>query len=246
MEISGILSRFFENLQAANNQSSQASQNAVDKAFMELLEKQQQQTGANQTLSPKTALHQHHLELRQTPLQQQLYTKNGDILNLSVFRSQIQSKLLESGTNLNQFAPQVVVPQEFKWPSELMATLLQQSFQFIKESLEREEQHKKDRGDKKPDLPDGKAEEDALELLEILFDQFENASDREVYCDWADEAINRAEADLRERHTNVPPVVEMRFKIMHDAILALRNGLEPDFIRERLQQEIKRKKANQD
>ena len=245
MEISSILSRLFENLQAANNQSAQASQNAVDQAFMELLQKQQQSGNATQP-SPKTALHLNHLELKQTPLQQQLYTKNGAILNMSVFRSQIQSKLLESGSTLHQFAPQATVPQEFKWPSELMATLLQQSFQFIKDSLEREEKQKREYGDKKPDLPDGKAEEDALELLEILFDQFENASDTNAYCDWAEEAINRAEADLSERHTNVPPVVEMRFKIMHDAILALRHGIEPDFIRERLQQEIKRKKANQE
>lgn len=241
MEISGIVSRIFDQLQ--QNQQSQL-QKSVEQAFQEILEKQQQ-TGVQHTIkSPKSPLNPQQLDLKQTPAFQQIYSKTGRLIELSVYKNQVQSQLSNQGNNTLLAQPLVFNP-DMKWPAEILATLMQQSFQFIKENLEREQKEKRERGDSKPKLPDGKAEEDALELLEILFDQFEMADSVDEFCNWADESINRAELELREHYSELPEVVEMRFKLMHDAILALRNGIQPDYIKERLQQEILRKKENQ-
>lgn len=242
MEISRVIAQFLETLRPGSE--AQVRTESVDKTFQDLIKLQSQTVGQAEKVAGKSLLHQNTFHLNQTPLKHDFYTKQGQIIRLSIFKNETQSKLLDSNSLLNQTAT-LAHQQEFKWPADLMATLLQMSFDFIREQLKREQRKKRKPKQGEPELPDGKAEEAAFELLEILFEQAEDAVDKDAYCDWAESSINRAESDLRERYTNLPPEVEMRFKIMHDAILAMRNGIEPDYILERLKQEMKRKKDNQ-
>lgn len=242
MEISRVIAQFLETLRPGSE--AQIRTESVDKTFQELIKQQTETAGQPDKISAKTLLHQNTLHLNQTPLKHDFYTKQGQIIRLSVFKNETQSKLLDSNSILNQSAA-LAHQQEFKWPADLMATLMQMSFDFIREQLKREQRKKRKPKEGEPELPDGKAEEAAFELLEILFEQADDSEDKDAYCDWAESAIDRAETDLRERYTNLPPEVELRFKIMHDAILAIRHGIEPDYILERLKQEMKRKKDNQ-
>ncbi|TNE68431.1 hypothetical protein EP331_15855 [bacterium] len=235
MEISRVIAQLLESLRPLEQLKPVAGSNAEN--FQDLLK--------NQTQTPKTPVKplppSATLHLNQQAAQQQFYNKQGQLIQLSIYRNQTLAKTQESTTAANQIAQNKTEAPEFKWPSEIMATLLQLSFDFIREQLKREDRQKRERN-KSPKLPDGKAEEAALELLEILFEQFDEAEDRLEYCIWARESIQRAEDSIREQYTNLPPEVELRFKIMHDAITALEHGIEPDYIRERLSQEINRKK----
>ena len=241
MEISRLISNALESLRPGSD--AQQRMETVEKTFQELLKQQAAQTSSSDKPLPKTPINDSSFQHHKASAKQMLYNKQGQLIRLSVFKSEIQSKLFESGNSLlGQNSTALSQTQAgFKWPSEIMATLLQQSFDFIREQLDREKRYKRKK-EGKPKLPDGKSEEDALELLDILFEQADEATDMNAFCDWASESITNAENAVRERSINLPPEVEMRFKIMHDAILALRNGLEPNYIRERLIMEIKRKK----
>lgn len=244
MEISRILSHL-TGKQPLQKQT--VVEEVAEKLFKELLESQRTTHSDAPQKVQKPIQAPSLLELRQSPAFQQVYSKNGKMIEMAIFRNQIQSTLQEqsSGSLFSYWSQPASVQVELKWPADLMATLMQQSFQLIKEQLEREKRQKREDEPKRPPLPDGKSEEDALELLEILFDHVEQADSLEHFCDWAQESIQTAEQNLRERYATLPEAVELRFKIMHDAILALRNGIEPDYIKERLRQEIQRKKANQ-
>ncbi len=235
MEISRVIAQLLESLRPSEQLKASAGTNPEN--FQDFLKNHAQQTSsAKQALPPPATLH-----LNQQAVQQQLYNKQGQLLQLSIFRNQTQLRNADSATTANQLAQTKADVPEFKWPNELLATLLQLSFNFIKEQLKRDERQRRQH-QKEPDLPDGKSEEDALELLEILFEQFDDVEDRTAYCMWARESIQNAENAIGEQYTNLPHEVELRFKIMHDAITALEHGIEPSYIRERLEQEINRKK----
>jgi hypothetical protein len=235
LEISRVIAQLLESLRPSEQLKASSGSNPEN--FQDFLKNHAKHTQSNkQALPPSATLH-----LNQQAVQQQLYNKQGQLLQLSIFRNQTQVRHSDATTAANQLAQNKTETPEFKWPSELLATLLQLSFDFIKEQLKREERERR-RHQKDPNLPDGKSEEDALELLEILFEYVDEAEDRLEFCTWARESIQRAEDTIREQYTNLPPEVELRFKIMHDAITALEHGIEPSYIRERLEQEINRKK----
>lgn len=129
----------------------------------------------------------------------------------------------------------------------IIATLLQQSFQLIREELER------DRRKKRRPQPDAEAlfdeieqstegEEQALELLEDLLDHASHAEDLTAFTNWARESINRIESELIDRVGELSEEKKRTFSIMRDALEALEHGMQPEYILDRLEAEIDRKK----
>lgn len=129
----------------------------------------------------------------------------------------------------------------------IIATLLQQSFQLIKEELDRKRQKKKRKHPTAEELfeeieQSTEGEEQALELLEDLLDHASEADNLSEFTHWARESVNRIEVELTERIGEIPKEKSRTFSIMRDALEALEHGMQPEYILDRLEAEIHRKK----
>ena len=175
----------------------------------------------------------------------QIYTSRGQISQMSSFpmgKRLDSARLLKQmeASNANNNPDHTMTPGP-KANEEVIASAIQQNFQLIKDSLKREKEKKRRKNRFKLSI-NCAAEEKALELLEILLEHADDADDMEAYCKWARERINQAEAQVVARRKEVPEQTVQSFKILRDAILALENGLSPDYIFNRLKDEIRRKK----
>lgn len=120
----------------------------------------------------------------------------------------------------------------------IMATLLAQSFKLIKDELERDNK-KPDRFLKSKKRPDTHAEEEALEMLETLLSFANEAESLEAFCDWADETVSHIYQDLeRNWGKELPEEVQKRFSILNDALNAMRHGMQPEVIIQKLEEGI--------
>ena len=128
----------------------------------------------------------------------------------------------------------------------IIATLLQQSFQLIREELERDRRKKRRHPDAEELFDEieksTESEEQALELLEDLLDHASDAENMMAFTGWARESINKIEAELTERVGELSEEKSRMFSIMRDALEALEHGMQPEYILDRLEAEIHRKK----
>lgn len=173
----------------------------------------------------------------------QIYTARGQISQMSSFpmgkkldSARILKQMEASNTNAGH-----AENQGPKANDEVIASTIQQNFQLIKDSLKREKEKKRRKHRFKISI-DCAAEEKALELLEILLEHADESDDMAAYCKWARERINQAGEQIEAHRNEVPQQTRQSFKILRDAIMALENGLTPDYIFNRLKDEIRRKK----
>ena len=173
----------------------------------------------------------------------QIYNARGQISQMSTFpmgEKLDSARIIKQMEAFNQNSGHTAA-QGPKANEEVIASTIQQNFQLIKDSLKREKEKKKRKRRFKLGV-DFAAEEKALELLEILLEHADEADDLGAYCKWARDRINMAENQVMELRKDVPEKTQQSFEILRDAILALENGLSPDFIFNRLKDEIRRKK----
>lgn len=175
-----------------------------------------------------------------------IYSQKGQLSQLGSFQSsEIHAKMLKTATanTLTQMTDLVAtLPREAPMPSHILASLLQLSIQFLKEGL-RPEQEKRKRKEGQNQLKiDSKAEEQALELLDDFLDMAIDSEDIPLFCDWADSRILALENELQKRLQSLPEPTAQMLTILRDAVMALRHGTDPEYIRSRLLEEIRRKK----
>lgn len=173
----------------------------------------------------------------------QIYNSRGQLSQMSTFpmgEKLDSARIMKQMESLSQNAGHSAT-QGPKANDEVIASVIQQNFQLIKDSLKREKEKKKRKRRFKLSV-DCSAKEKALELLEILLEHADEADDLGAYCKWARQRINAAEKQVMEHADDVPEQTRQSFEILRDAILALENGLSPDFIFNRLKDEIRRKK----
>lgn len=198
-----------------------------------------------------------------------IYNARGQLRLLANFRSQFSIKESQFASMLGQKISQDLSSGmgmamqsggAEKSLETVVATLLQQSFDLIRDYLRREREEKRKRGQKweegyeeSPDEESSDLEEEipefdemegseseqlALKLLHTLLEHVSDAEDHEAFCKWAHESIERTHEELSRYYDPLPPETERTFDIMEDAVLALRNGVSPGFIFAQLQNEI--------
>ncbi len=173
----------------------------------------------------------------------QIYTARGEISQMSSFPTGKKLDTARIAKQSETFFPNTnnALPAGPTVNEKVIASLIQQNFQLIRESLDREKEQKRRKRRFKISVSYA-AEEKALELLEILLEHADEAEDMAAYCRWARGRIDHAEAQIHKHRNTVPEQTRQSFGILRDAILALENGLSPDFIFTRLKDEIRRKK----
>lgn len=162
--------------------------------------------------------------------------KLGTVPNLETAGVKLEAALLKLAFGGSESAASVVpLPQ---LADEYGASLLAQIFNFLKEGLVREDKKKKRK--KKPFELSSESEEKALDLLEDILDLAEEADDMKAFCDWLEQRISGMLKEVEKRH-KLPAELRRTFEIMEEAAMALRHGVSPSYIKQRLEQEIERK-----
>lgn len=177
------------------------------------------------------------------------YTKSGQLFKLGLFQGAATEQGHQLATLLKQTIStelSVMMPQlaRLKELDQVLFSILQQAFTLIKDDQKDEEELRKKRKREQQKEDESESEEKALELLEILLEHAAEVDDVEAFCEWARESVAYTRSEMLKYREELPEHVEASFEIMNDAILALENGLSPEFIRERLQQEIERKQGH--
>lgn len=185
----------------------------------------------------------------QSPSSFLIYSQQGQLTQLGSFQnSDTYSKMIKtsmSNTLVQMNDLVATLPRDAPTPNHILATLLQLSIQFLKEGLRpNQEKRKRKHGQKQPKI-DSKAEEQALELLDDFLDMAIETEDIPLFCDWADSRILALENELQKRLQSLPEPTAQMLNILRDAIMALRHGTDPEYIRSRLVDEINRKKKIQ-
>lgn len=176
-------------------------------------------------------------------LMHQVYTSKGSMFKLGQFSMNQQlintASTLEKTVFLGKELANSVVPN-FILSETVGASLLQQIFDFVKQNLRLKDQKKRKNRNQNPEFSN-EAEQRAKDLLEHFLELAEEAEDIFAFCVWARQRVQNIEKELRERIPNLPPEITRSFSIISDAILALEHGVSPNYILERLEQEIERK-----
>lgn len=257
MNIDHLLSHILRDISAASgrsqNRSAQEevskrnlSDSFLNKLAQEEIRQQNQSDQPSQPSRPTPPQQPDQPTAPTRPIQiRQIYTSRGQLSEMSSFP---MGKKLDSARILKQMEASNpngntghATAQGPKANDDVIASAIQQNFQLIKDSLKKEKEKKRRKHRFKISVHCA-AEEKALELLEILLEHADEADDMEAYCKWARERINQAEEQVVSRRKDVPAETKQSFQILRDAILALENGLSPDYIFNRLKDEIRRKK----
>jgi len=178
------------------------------------------------------------------------YTRAGHLLKLGIVQS--PGEVLNSRISLYiqqnipaEIATQMPVITTGKELDAVLFSILQQSFQFIKEQLDRDKKKRKrkEQEAKKKAEEDSESEEKAMELLDMLFEHVDDVENVEAFCSWARESVEQTRAEMEKYHNNLPDQLEASFEIMDDALTALEHGVSPELIKMRLQEEINLKQS---
>ena len=172
------------------------------------------------------------------------YTRSGHLLKLGIVQS--PGEVLNSRISLfiqqkipAEIAAQMPVVTTGKELDIVLLSILQQSFQFIKEQLSRDKKkRRKEQKKAEQETEDSESEEKAMELLDMLFEHVEDVENMDAFCEWARQSVEQTRTEMEKYHNSLPDHLNESFEIMNDALTALEHGVSPEFIKMRLQEEI--------
>lgn len=164
----------------------------------------------------------------------------GQLTRLGAFVTLEQAvRLPESTGGKAEFAAQhsAVV----RIAEQLNPNLMTQLFPFFKSSLKADERERREGSDEEQPKFSSEAEEQALELLEMILDMAAQTDDMPAFLQWLDERLQVMEYELVKRTGSLPEKAERMFLILRQAAEALAHGVPAERIRSTLKAEISRK-----
>ncbi len=131
-----------------------------------------------------------------------------------------------------------------KTADAILATILQQCFDLLKDETRRERERKRRRNQQAEELEEEEkqteSEEKAKSLLQTLLSHAsENEHNMPDFCKWARASVAQTQVMMEKQLGRLPEHTQKTFQIMNDAIEALEHGMTPENIMHRLDEVIK-------